>query len=194
MTLKFVLRNLRKRPFLNLIKVVGLSLALSSMLLVVLFLKHELTFDGFHSKSERIYRFTLTSPTFFSGKHFARVGNPVFIPEMAEHFPGIENYVRLSPLRGGVLKYKEKFLTVNQAFECDSTFFKVFDVELLLGNPEHVLDGPGSLVVSESFAEKIFGNDNPIGEILSLPPGQYYGESIDYAVTGVMKDLPTILR
>ena len=62
MILKFAIRNLLKRPFLNLIKVVGLSLALSGILLIVLFLKNELTFDSFHKKSDRIYRFTVTSP------------------------------------------------------------------------------------------------------------------------------------
>jgi len=190
MTLRFVLRNLQKRPFLNFIKVIGLSLALSSMLLIVLFLKHELSYDRFHSQSERIYRFTVTSPTFFSGKHFARVNRPSYVPDMSETFSAIENYVRLSPGRGGVLKWKDEFYNVSQGFECDSTFFKIFDAELLVGNPDHVLNGPGSMVISESFARKIFGNSNPVGQVLTRPAGQYYGEDDDFVVNGVMKDFP----
>lgn len=190
MTLRFVARNLRKRPFLNLIKVLGLSLSLSAVLVISLFLKHELTFDSFHEKSERIYRFTTTSPTFLQGKHFARLNNPAYIPEMTENFPGIENFVRLAPMRGGVLEYEENFYNMNQAFECDSTFFKVFDAELVMGNPETVLDAPGSMILTESYASKIFGKQNPIGEILSLPAGQFYGENTDYTVAGVMKDFP----
>ncbi len=62
MILNFVLRNLRRRPFLNLIKVVGLMLAFSSMLLIALYMKHELSYDRFHAASDRIYRFTATSP------------------------------------------------------------------------------------------------------------------------------------
>ena len=108
MTLRFVTRNLQKRPFLNFIKVAGLSLALSSMLLIVLFLKSELTFDRLHAKSERIYRFTTTNPSFLGGKHFARLHSPKYIPEMAGSFSGIENYVRLSPLRGGVMKFDDE--------------------------------------------------------------------------------------
>ncbi|MEN8203659.1 MAG: ABC transporter permease [Bacteroidota bacterium] len=190
MTLRFVLRNLRKRPFLNFIKVIGLSLALSSMLLIVVFLKHELTFDRFHSRSERIYRFTFTSPTFFSGKHFARVNGPSYIPDMTETFSGIDNYVRLSPARGGVLKWEDEFFKVNQGFECDSTFFDIFDAELLVGNPDHVLDGPGSMVLSESFSRRVFGSSNPVGQILTLPAGQYYAEETDFVVNGIMKDFP----
>ena len=95
MILKFAIRNIYKRPFLNLIKVIGLSLALSGILIIVLFLKNELTYDGFYKKSARIYRLTYTSSDFFEGKHFARVYKPDFIPKMAEYFPEIENYVRL---------------------------------------------------------------------------------------------------
>ena len=190
MLLKFVIRNLIKRLFLNLIKVVGLSLALSCILLIVLFLKNELTFDNFHKKSNRIYRFTITSKSFFTGKHFARVPNPTYIPEMAEYFPEIENYVRLAPIRGGVMKRNEDYINVNQAFECDSTFFDVFDSELLVGNPENILNSPGSMVVSESFAKRVFGKLNPIGQILTLPEGQYSGENIDFTIKGIMKDFP----
>ncbi|MFC2111790.1 ABC transporter permease [Bacteroidota bacterium] len=190
MTLRFIHRNLKKRPFLNFIKVIGLSLALSSILLILLFLKHELSFDTFHSKSDRIYRFTVSSPTFFSGKHFARVYRPTYIPEMTESFAGIENFVRLAPVRGGVMKLDEEYVSISQAFQCDSTFFQVFDPGLIAGSPEHVLEGPGSMVISESFARRAFGNQDPIGRILSLPSGQYYGEETDFVINGVMKDFP----
>lgn len=190
MTLRFVLRNLRKRPFLNFIKIIGLSLALSSMLLIVLFLKHELTFDRFHSRSDRIYRFTTTNPDFFSGKHFARVFRPGYVPDMAVTFSGIENFVRLAPGRGGVLKWEDEFFNVNQGFECDSTFFEIFDAELLVGNPDHVLDGPGSMVISERFSRRVFGNSNPVGQVLTRPAGQFYAEDEDFVVNGIMKDFP----
>ncbi len=190
MTGKFVLRNLRRRPFLNLVKIVGLSLALSCILLIVLFLKHELTFDRFHSKSDRIYRLTTTSQNFFNGKHFARMPNPSYVPDLVNYFPEVETFVRLAPIRGGVMKRLEEFFTFSQAFECDSTFFQVFDAELVVGNPAYVLDGPGSMVVSESFASKTFGESDPIGEILTLPPGQFYAGNADYTITGIMKDFP----
>jgi putative ABC transport system permease protein len=190
MTIKFAIRNILKRPFLNLIKVIGLGLALSGVLTIVLFLNNELTFDRFHKKSDRIYRFSFTSPDFFEGKHFARVYQPEYIPKMAESFPEIENYVRLSPVNGGVVKHDQEFIEIKQAFICDSTFFEVFDAELYVGNSDNILNDPGSMVVSESFAKKRFGNVNPIGEILTLPGGQYYAKNIDFTVKGVMKDFP----
>ena len=190
MILKFTFRNLIKRPFLNLIKVLGLSLALSGILLIVVFLKNELSYDSAHEKSDRIYRFTTTSDAFFGGKHFARLNYSAYIPQMVEHFPELENYLRLVPIRGGFIKHEKKYIDVNQAFQCDSTFFKIFDAELLVGNSDDILNNPATMVISESLAKKIFGNQNPICQTLTLPSGQYYGENTDFTIKGIMKDFP----
>lgn len=190
MILKFAVRNLLKRPFLNIVKIIGLSLSLSIVLLICLFLKNELTYDRFHKRSDRIYRFTTVSQSFIEGKHFARIYRPDYIPLMAEYFPEIESYVRLVPIRGGVIKHVDNYILISEAFECDSTFFKVFDAEFLVGNPEEIFNNPGSMVISESFAERTFGKLNPLGQILTLPAGQYYGQNIDFTVKGVIKDFP----
>lgn len=189
MILKFAFRNLRKRPFLNLIKVTGLSLSFSGFLLIILFLKNELTFESFNKNAERVFRLTVyqQSP---DEKHFARVYNPEFVPKMAEHFPGIVNYVRLAPVRGGIIRHEQESVFINQAFECDSTFFDIFPVELISGNPENILDAPGSMVISDSFAEKIFGQSDPLGQVLIIPAGQYYGRPMEYTIKGVMMDFP----
>jgi putative ABC transport system permease protein len=190
MELKFAFRNLLKRPFLNIVKMLGLSLALSSIILIILFLKNELTYDRFNQKWNRIYRFTVTDPGHFEGKHFARVYNPDYIPQMARYFPEIENYVRLVPVLGGVVKQNENFISFNQAFQCDSTFFKIFDCELLVGDPNNILDNPGSMVISAGFARKIFGDVSPVGQTITLPAGQYYGKKVDFTIRGIMKDFP----
>jgi putative ABC transport system permease protein len=190
MTVKFVFRNFRKRPFLNLIKVIGLSLALSGSLLIILFLKNELTFDTFNRNYDRIYRLTTVDKSVAGGMHFARIYDAGIIPAMAEYFPEIESFVRLAPVRGGVMKLDEDFIPINQGFESDSTFFKVFNCELISGNPEDLLNNPGSMVVSESFARRVFGKVDPSGKILILPAGQFYGKNMEFTVKGVMKDFP----
>ena len=190
MILKLVLRNLRRHPFLNLIKLAGLMLAFSSLVLIGLYLKYELSYDRFHAESGRIYRFTATSPTAFSGKHFARIWDAAYIPQLAETFPEIESYVRLAPASGGLVRWEQKKIPMQQAFFCDSTFLKIFDVSLLSGNPEEVLAGPSSLLISESYARKIFGDTDPVGQILTIPTGRTIGEEIPLQVTGVMEDFP----
>ncbi len=190
MIFKVVIRNLLKHPFLNLTKIIGLGLSLTGIIFIGLFLKNELSYDQYHSKADNIYRYTIADPDFLGGKHFARVLNPSYIPELKESIPEIENFTRLMPVRGGLMKYGERFYNTNQAFECDSTFFEVFDAELLLGNKQSVLKNPASMVISGSFAKKVFGDSNPIGKVLTLPAGQFYGAPQDFTVQGVMKDFP----
>lgn len=190
MILNLVFRNLRRHLFLNLIKLAGLMLAFSSMILIALYLKHELSFDRFHANSDRIYRFTATSPSAFSGKHFARIWGAAYIPDLAETFPEIASYVRLSPVSGGLIQWEEEKIPMQQTFFCDSTFLKIFDVRLLLGDPEEVLAAPSSLLISESYSKQIFGEQNPVGQILNIPTGRMHGEEIALHVTGVMEDFP----
>lgn len=190
MLLQFVFRNLRKRPFLNAIKALGLALGLSGLLFITLFLKNEFSYDAYHSKADRIYRLTVTDPTFFGENHFARIYQSEQMPGLADYFPEIESYVRLSPIRGGVMLHNEKYYSIDEAFVCDSTFFDLFDAVLLVGDKQSVLNAPGSMVVSESFAKKIFGTENPIGQTMTIPAGQFYGTPSDFTIRGVMKDFP----
>ena len=190
MLFQFVLRNLKKRAFLNFIKILGLALGLSGILFISLFLKNELSYDAYHKTADRIYRFTITDPSFLGNNHFARIYNSEQIPDLAAYFPEIENYVRLAPVRGGVMMYNEKYYSINEAFECDSTFFDLFDATLLTGNKKTVLNAPGAMVISASFAQKVFGATNPVGETLSLPAGQYNAVKTDFTIKGVMKDFP----
>ncbi|RIJ48234.1 ABC transporter permease [Maribellus luteus] len=190
MLFQFVVRNFKKRPFLNFIKVLGLALGLSGILFIALFLKNELTYDAFHSKADRIYRFTVTNPTYFGNNHFARVYNSEQVPDLADNFSGIENYVRLAPMRGGVVMHNEQYYSINEAFVCDSTFFEVFDATLLVGDKNSVLEEPGSMVITRSFAQKVFGKADPVGKTISLPAGQFYADRTDFTVKGVMKDFP----
>ena len=190
MILKFAIRNIKKHVFLNLIKLFGLSMSLCGILFITLFITNELSYDKYHPKADQVYRFTVTHPNFLNNSHFARMPHSGEIPGMAEYFPEIENYVRLAPIRGGVMMHKHKYYDINQAFICDSTFFELFRVELIIGDSETVLNRPGSMVLSESFAQKVFGDKNPIGEVLSIPTGQFYGEQSDFTIAGVMKDFP----
>ena len=190
MLLKFIFRNLKKRPLLNLIKITGLALGLSGILLIALFLKNEYSYDRYNTKADRIYRFTITGPNIFNGQHFAKMQHWRQVPYLAEHFPEIESFVTLNPVQEGVIQYNNNYYDVKESFEADSTFFKIFDTPLLQGNKESVLKAPGTTVISESFAKKVFGDADPIGKVIALPEGQYYPEKTNFMVNGVMKDFP----
>jgi len=187
---KFLYRNLFRHSFLNFIRILGLSLALSSSLLIMLYIKYELSYDRYHSNADRIYRFTLSNPSFLGGKHFARIYNSLIVPEMAAYFPEIETFVRMTQVVGGGMKLENRFVSVHEGFLVDSTFLDVFDVQLLSGNPAGLLSAPGSMIISEHYAKTLFGDASPLGRVLTIPSGQFYGEDMDFVINGVMKDFP----
>lgn len=188
MLLKYALRNIRKRPILNGIKLLGLSLGLCGVLFISLLLKNELNYDNWHKNADRIFRLTTTYPDLFEGNHFARIADSKKIPELSEQIPEIEASVRLMPLRDKLLLKGEQHYAISQAFAVDDTFLQIFDVTLADGNPNSALLEPGSVVISKSIAQKVFGNENPMGKLISLPPGHYNSIETDFTITGVMDD------
>jgi putative ABC transport system permease protein len=190
MLLKYALRNIIKRPVLNGIKLLGLSLGLCGVLFIALFLKNEFSYDKSHTKADQIYRLTITNPEIFEGNEFARIPDSKTIPELAKQIPEIETAVRLMPLRDKLILKEEQHYAMAQAFAVDDTFLQVFDVRFKDGDANTALAEPGSVVLSTSLAKKVFGEENPMGKVISLPPGHYNSLETDFTITGVMEDFP----
>lgn len=188
MLLRYALRNLIKRPFLNIIKVIGLSLGMCGVLFISLFLRNEFRYDSANKNAEHIYRLTTTNSDAFDGAHFARIADSKNITELTGQIPDIEALVRMMPLRDKLLLNDEQHYAINQAFAVDDKFFEIFDVYFEEEETNLALAEPGTAVISKSLALKIFGNDNPMGEIISLPPGHYNTIETNFIIKGVMKD------
>ncbi len=188
MLIKFAYRNIKKRPLLNLIRISVLSIGLSGILGISLFLKNELNYDASHKNSDRIFRLTISSQAYFENNHFARLINSESLLALANEIPEVENFVRLIPLRDNLIVREEQNYSIDQAFTVDDTFFQFFDVDFLKGNKNRAFTMPGATVISESFAQKVFGNENPIGKVLSLPVGHFNSEEQLLTITGVYKD------
>jgi len=127
---------------------------------------------------------------YWEGQHFARTPNAFYLEGFREQLPELEEYVRLAPIFSSVMEYNDTNYKLSQGYECDSNFFSVFDAELLIGNHETVFDIPGSMIVSESFAKRVFGTEDPIGQVLTCPSGQHTPNPQHYTINGVMKDFP----
>ncbi len=182
------IRNIFKHKVFSFINLFGLAIGIASTILILLFVFDELSFDKFHSKSERIYRVVQSvneepSPSlpFPTAKALA-----TDFPDM------VETYVRFFNFQASTLAIeyindngsKSQFKEAN-IFFTDSTFLEVFDFKLLQGNPEDALNKPMSVLVTKSTAERYFGDENPIGKII-----KYEGRH-DLFVTGVLEDTPS---
>lgn len=185
-----VLRNLRKRKFFSLINIAGLSVGLASSMLILLYLHHELSYDWFHERADRIFRVTRAYdyPSGYN-HHFARVPED-WINELPESFPEIERLVRLQQFNAVNIRVGEQKFRETNAFATDADVFEVFSFPLLEGDPAAALSQPNSVVLTRAMAEKYFPGGEAIGATIEfMQDGEE--EPRRYTVTGIMKDLPS---
>ena len=184
-TIKFTLRLIKRDKFHYGMNILGLSFSIACCIVIFLFLQHELTYDRYHEKSDRIYRIYSTyitsgEPIRFSGS------SPALGPRLKEEFPEVEEYVRLVSNRQFVFTQKDKnatFIENNMAL-ADPSVFDVFTYEFIFGNPETCLNNPESVVLTRPLAQKYFGRSNPLGKTLLTGNGR------TLEVTGVIKSPP----
>lgn len=179
-------RNLQKHFSYSLINIFGLGLGLATCLLLVTWIRHELSYDTFHEKADRIYRASLEYS--FGGQVAkASVSPNALLPAMLS-LPETETGVRVynaSAQNAFTIRYKDNLFQESDFYAADSTFFQVFSFPIVKGNPAKALTQPYSVIVTESMAKKYFGDEDPMGKVLRINNTQ------DYVVTGVMKDLPS---
>lgn len=183
------IRNLLKRKVYSFINIVGLAVGLSCCILITLFILDELSYDKFHSKSDRIYRVTrdFWSRDGVADLHLSRVAPPV-APLLKQHFPQIEEAVRLySTYNSAVFLLNHRSFQEKNGFYAEENLFKVFDFDIVQGNPEKALEKPFSIMLSEEMAKKYFQNGNPVGKVITW---KFRGEKYSLKVTGVFKALP----
>lgn len=180
---KIAFRNLWKHKVFSLINVMGLTVGMSACLLISMYVNFELTYDGFHSKSDRIYRLVTDVITPSETIH-AGVTSWAYGPTIKQDFPEVEAYTRTNGgsflVRKGDIKFQEEATVF-----ADSSLFRVFDFKLIQGDPKTALKEPLSIVFTEKAAKKYFGDSDPVGQTLLLT-----GDGLPAKVTGVMKDIP----
>lgn len=176
-------RNITRDKFYTLLNIAGLAIGITATIFIALYIIDELTYDKSHVNHKRIYR--LESHFVINGKDdlFAATQIPL-APTLKDEYPEIEEYVRMAPAGTLFLKYGEREFQEDSIYFCDSTVFRVFTHPMIKGDPATALSRPYTLVLTESLAEKYFGDDNPIGQTIKSVEGNLY------EVTGVIEDLP----
>jgi putative ABC transport system permease protein len=185
---RLIFRNLLRIKSFTILNISGLAFALACAIAVIVWVQNELSYDKHLPDSDRIYR--LTFETNFNGNriHFARCYE-TWIWEMPKIFPQIEQMVRLEPYRRAAIKAGENKFYSDRVFSTDTNFFKVFNIDLLSGDIEKVLNEPNSAVISASLANKCFGKTNPLGLPIVLS-GEQDTKFGTFIIKGVMKDNP----
>ena len=184
--IKVALRNLWRNRGYAAINILGLALGLATSIFIFLYVFNELSFDRFHEKSDRIYKVWVSGKMPTGEMHDAVTAGPMAAALLAD-YPEIEQVVRIKQEGGWLVRSGDrKFNETDRDFMfVDSTFFDVFSFNLLKGDPKRCLAEPRSIVLSEEYARKYFGNEDPVGRTLKIE--QDTNVSV---ITGVMQDFP----
>lgn len=179
------LRYLKKHLSYSLINVAGLALGLATCLLLVSWMRHELSYDTFHEKADRIYRASLE---YSFGGHVARpsVSPNALLPALLT-LPETESGVRVyNPSRQApfIVRFRDDIFEESRFYFADSTFFDVFTFHLSEGNTHTALNKPNSVVVTQRMAQKYFGDGDAIGKVLLV------NDEHEYFVTGIAENPP----
>ena len=179
-------RNLTRNRNYAIINILGLAIGLACFMLIMLYVKGELGYDNFHPEGDDIYRMALERKYPGRSRHYAII--PAGYSEVVDkEYAEVERTCRLFFFQNNqtVLKIDDQLYEEDKVMWADSNFFKMFGIPLLKGDEETVLTKPQSVVLSESLAQKLFGDKNPVGEIFNVPPNPN-----DFQVTGVCGDVP----
>jgi len=181
---KIAFRNLVRHKGYTFINIFGLATGIICCLLILVYVQDELSYDRYHEKADQIYRIVNAGVIRGNNIEIPLVSGP-WGPAMVEELPEVLKAVRIKPPDSRwVIEYGEKKFPEKGLYFADPTFFEVFDVEMVVGNPGHVLDAPFSMVITEEMAEKYFGSEDPIGKII-------VGDNwMNFNITGIMRKHP----
>ena len=173
----------RQRSYI-IINILGLSIGIACSLLIALYVINEASYDKYNKKKDRIYRADLNGK--IGGQEVTIYATPAIMgPTILKEFPEIEDYLRMTGRGPTVIEYNNQTFTEEHIIEADSSFFNFFTIPVLKGDQVNLLNAPYKVVLSESTAKRIFGNENPIDKPIKIG-----SDTIRYTVSGVMADVP----
>ena len=179
--LKLTVRHLLRQKGFTFINILGLTVGLTSCILIGLFIADELSFDSFHTKADRIVRVTMDYGRSSSTSQAAVTGTRVG-PQFKRTFPAVEEFTRII-LSSAVIGDGANHFRENKYLYADSSFLSMFSFPILKGDPNSLRD-PSNILLTASAAKKYFGSADVIGKTLRV------NDAKDYTVSAILRDPP----
>ena len=183
--IKIAWRHILKNRSISAINFTGLVVGMTSVLLIWQYVSFEKSYDKFHENGDRVFR--VRTDRMKDGVAFMKFagGAACAGPVLARNVPEVEDYVKLRGPGESIIYYHEDAkLTSKQIFYAMPSFFKVFTFPLVQGDEETCLKEPFSACITEGVAQKIFGDEDPIGKTIK------HDGTNEYRITGILKDPP----
>jgi putative ABC transport system permease protein len=181
--IKIAWRSLLKNSFYSMINCLGLAIGLAVGILILLWVQDELSFDRFNKQASNIYKLENRVGTGSSQQIWTSTVAPIANFAKAE-LPEVQDAVRLTYNGSYTLfKYKDKIFNEENTSFTDPSLFKIFDFELIKGNPAKPFPDDHSVILTETTAKRYFGDEDPIGKGVSAT-------NTSFTVSGIVKDFP----
>ncbi len=173
--LKIAFRNMRKNRTHSVLNIVGLAVGLAVFILIILYVRHELSFDRYHEKAGRMYRVVRENRAFTP---------PPLGPALKDKFPEVEAAGRLIRSTSFVVSYGREHFLEAEFFWADPEMFLIFSIPFIEGDPVAALEDPAAILLSQKAAEKYFGDEDPMGKVLTV------NSRNNFVVSGVFENMP----
>ncbi|MBX2876545.1 MAG: ABC transporter permease [Saprospiraceae bacterium] len=183
--LKFIVRRLIRQKKYTYLNLLGLTLGLSTCLVIGLFLAYELSFDSYHQKADRIYRINEVKEAPSYGIKYKYAAPAPLAKALREEVSGIEAVASVYPQEAQTIEVATgKLFQQEGILLAESDIIDVFDFDLIEGDARQALRQPWQAILTASTAKKFFGQEDPMGKTLTYDGRQ------TITVAGIMKDLP----
>lgn len=187
---KTALRFLTRNKTFSFINIFGLAAGTLCCLYIVLYVTDQYSYDKQHTNVDAIYRVTSWQSTAGNAPAMTAYCSPAIAPVMKKDFPAIEQFARVIKTDGfgarqHLLKYKDRSFFEKDVVYADSTFFDIFRYHFLYGDPSKALRDPYTIVLLQPTAAKLFGNENPVGKVITIDNA--YGKN-NFTVAGVIDE------
>ncbi|MBN1387236.1 MAG: ABC transporter permease [Bacteroidales bacterium] len=174
------IRNIIKNKQLTIFNILGLSFSMSVCLLIIVIIQDQYSYDNMHSERHKIYRIqSIDNKSKYALNKFASTTYPL-ADELANKYTLVDKIAVINNSFGGEAKFEDSFIYLT-GYYTDQRFFEVFDFNLVRGNSDEVLSEPFSIVMRDDIAEKFFGDEDPLGKVISI---EDYG---NLRVTGIIE-------
>ena len=172
---KIAFANLIKSRVYSLISISSLAVGMAVSILLLIYVVDELSYDRYHENADNIYRLCKDDQAYQA---------PQIAKLLTDKLPEIKEYARVFPGHGMIVQYKEQKFNESTTAFVDADLLRIFSFKFKFGNAETALEQPETIVISEKAAQKYFGNENPIGKLLTL------NNDDKFTITGVFEDMP----
>ena len=178
------IRQLKRTKGFTFLNILGLTLGLTTFLLIALYVVDELSYDRFNTKADRIYR---VNTDLRLGQHISYMADaaPPVAPTLLHNYPDVQRAVRMLPQPGTRFLKGDEKIAEPRVVICDPQLFDIFTLPMIEGDPKTALQTPNTVVITESTARRYFNSTGVIGRTL-----EDIDDSSLLTVTGVIRDLP----